>query len=96
MNWEERIKIAEACGAFTKEDRSAADNWVTCACGEQDPRIERDWVDAPLDPALFTLGEDFMEAVDRDDFDGARQTLRLIEARAAELIAEHEREETEK
>ena len=52
MNWHERIARGIRHGGFTGKDKSLAANWVTCACGNQDPRIPRDDEHAPIDDQL--------------------------------------------
>lgn len=92
MTWHERIDAAEKRGEFTLKDRIDAGNWVTCACGEQDERIQRHFGGEPYDAILNRQGTLFMDAVDADDFDAARITLAAIERRAAELLAGHTEE----
>ena len=86
--WWKRIEKAEARGCFTEYDIEAARDWVTCACGEQDPRIPR-WpgYEVPKDPYLKRFGELFYEAVQRGTPDEARGILAKIERRATEVLA---------
>jgi hypothetical protein len=97
MTWWDRIAAAEArffgtdCQpAFTYEDKEAASDWVTCACGEQDARIPREpgLSRRPADDALADLGMDFYAAVIRQDPFEARAVLVKIEHRVAEILAE--------
>jgi hypothetical protein len=99
MTWWDRIKTAEkrfidkdAGYVFTDEDRLAAGDWVTCACGEQNARIPREpgSKGRPADDDLAYLGMDFYSAVTRQDPFGARAVLVKIEHRAAEILAELE------
>lgn len=85
--WEQRIAEATERGTFTAEDRSLSGDWVTCACGQQDPRIERYKDRAPRDEILQTLGWDFYAAVRANDFDEATSILADIESRSAQLIS---------
>lgn len=90
--WHDAIRIARENGSFTKEDRIKANSWVDCACGKQDPRIQRfspahDDVGAPLDSELREYGFEFGDAVNLDDFNNAARLIILIEKRAAEIIA---------
>lgn len=86
MDWNTRIKLAERNGEFTKQDMNDAGNWVTCACGQQDPRIRRDSDGKPEDQRLFDLGAYFSQAVGGDQFNTARETLHAIERRSAKLL----------
>ncbi len=93
MNWHERIDAAEKRGSFTDEDQDLANNWVTCPCGEQDPRIPRaesafHSCGMPLDDELADLGADFSDAVDDNDFIYCRTLLGEIEVRAAIILKE--------
>ena len=104
MTWHERLDAIEARGFPTDEDKQLAENWVTCACGEQDPRIPRfaeDFEDlgyenAPKDALLRDLGLEFFIAIKLSIFNGtfkARRILAASEKRAAEVIADVERGE---
>lgn len=93
LTWIERIRAAEARGMFTQEDRNLAQSWVTCACGQQDPRIPRhkeagDYISIgePKDAELARLGMQFAGDVEDDEIDLARITLDLIEHRAREIL----------
>lgn len=86
--WEDRIIEARERGHFTVEDCKLAGDWVTCACGQQDPRIARDSDGAPVDKQLMNRGCDFFAAVRADDFDEAAALLDEIEKRAAEVLSE--------
>lgn len=88
MNWHERIEAAKRRGGFTDEDQHLTIDWVTCACGEQDMRIKRDYDGRPQDPRLIILGATFCGDVSANDYDEAAITLKLIETRTAELLAE--------
>lgn len=75
------------------DDLSAnAGSWVTCACGNQCRVIPRHTgfmaVGEPKDRTLKILGFDFLDQVTDRDYTAAKQTLRKIEARSVELIAE--------
>jgi hypothetical protein len=92
--WGLRIIAWEVSGERSKEAISAAWNWTTCACGQQDPRIPRHKdFHAPLDWKLQDLGLSFTtiwDGIPRDAFDaspfGAAQCLIAIEKRAAEIL----------
>lgn len=89
MNWHERISMARKRGEFTTSDRRLSGDWVTCACGEQDPRIPR-WPEAgePRDLRLRDLGLNFSILVCQNDFDKAETMLLHIEKRSGEILAE--------
>jgi hypothetical protein len=83
MTWRERIDKAEATGGHTPQDLDDAKDWITCACGEQDPRIPRMlFNNEPYDKVLSKLGSDFYKYVYYNCYDNARITLCQIEARA--------------
>jgi hypothetical protein len=97
--WFKAIEEARVLGEFTYEHHRRANDWTTCACGEQDrriPRYEQDdedetgarvYAGEPKDDDLSALGCRFAWAVDDDDLDGALALLHQIEARAAVVIA---------
>lgn len=87
MTWAERIDAAEQRSAFSEQDRDLAAEWVTCACGEQDPRLPRLYGYVPKDMELRDLGGAFCAAVNEDKFGKARTCLARIEQRAAEILA---------
>ena len=84
--WDLRIRAAEARGSFTEDDRRRATDWVTCACGQQDPRIPRYESGGPVDEQLDTFGLDFAMAVRADNMAGARSLLAKIESRARAVL----------
>jgi len=77
---------------FTREHDRRAMNWVTCACGQQDPRLH-DEDGRPRDPELEILACTFAGYVDEAGGDPrqAMETLLEIEARAVVLLAEMEK-----
>jgi hypothetical protein len=88
MTWRKRIAAARQRGGFTREDKDLAFNWVTCACGEQDPLIPRIYGCKPLDDQLDRLGYLFYDSVALSRFDRAEELLAQIEQRAAQLVAQ--------
>ena len=89
--WWDRIREARERGVFTWEDVNLAATWVTCACGEQDPRIPRNnskTAPHPKDPYLFRLGTAFADYIWHNDIGAAEIALRFIEKRAAEILSE--------
>lgn len=87
--WFARIATArEKGGFFTEEDFARAMDWVTCACGEQDPAIPRGDLNEPLDKDLFDLGDMFSTAIKNDAINHAESILQAIQARAAIVLAE--------
>lgn len=86
FNWFDRIEAARERGHFTDEDREKAEDWTTCACGEQDPCIARSDQGDPVDRRLRSLGIHFAGFVGVDAYDDALLTLHRIEARAKELL----------
>lgn len=87
MNWHERIERAREAGWFSNDDWRLARNYVTCACGEQDPRIPRNELTGqPIDDELAILGMDFYDNVTDGEIDRAGEVLAKIEIRAAEIL----------
>jgi hypothetical protein len=85
-----------------KDAYDLANNWVTCACGNQCTTIKR-WKDGcPEDRVLEALGRNFMRAIDelRDShadndrqgiaqsLEWAKDTLASLEHRAEQLLKE--------
>lgn len=89
MNWFERIEAARKRGYFTYDDRLAANEWPTCACGEQDEAIPRAAGHGrPRDPLLRVFGGQFAQEVASNEFGSALATLHQIEQRATEVLEE--------
>lgn len=86
MNWHDRIPVARKRGGFTEKDRNDARRWPTCACGKSDPRIERKPDGMPVDAELSSLGLEFDEQIDGDDYDFAQIILDAIERREQEIL----------
>ena len=78
--------------AFTLKHRAEAYDFVTCACGKQDPRIPRygegDLYETgtPKDKQLKYLGRDFATDVCYNRPYNAMRTLFKIEQRSAEIL----------
>jgi len=85
--WGTIIIQAEHEGSFSEEARRQSEDWTTCACGQQDPRLHDEDGGTPLDRDLVKLGLNFEEAVADDDFLQAALTLIAIERTAIELLA---------
>lgn len=64
-----------------------ADDWVTCACGNQCAIIPRYSAGGPRDDTLRHLGLKFSDNIYDADWPAAKQTLSLIESRATLLIS---------
>lgn len=64
-----------------------AHDWPTCAVGDQCESIPRNDSYEPLDAELSRLGRHFYVEVREKEWEWAKATLSLIEARAAVLIA---------
>ena len=89
MNWADRIALARDTGSFTDDDCTLAHDWVTCACGEQDPRIPRDNVERhPHDTEIADYGFDFCNAVENNRPDDAAEILGKIETRATQILTD--------
>lgn len=88
MNWTERIAAAKTNGGFTEADIRLASDWVTCACGEQDLRIRRDFCGAPLDLELADYGRRFGYAVANHTPNSAAILLAKIETRTAQVLSD--------
>lgn len=98
-DWWDRLDELETCGdARAVEIYALTRDWVTCACGRQDPRLH-ELGGAPWDSELADLGIKFPSAIRRGVFldcvllppekrnlSGARNILIAIEKRSAELL----------
>lgn len=73
---------------FDWQIRVRAGGWPTCACGEMDPRIERNERGRPLDDILCGLGLEFCRQVEDQDPLRARKIMAKIEKREGELLAD--------
>lgn len=73
---------------FTWPVYERALGWITCACGKQDKRIPRGPGGKPEDSRLTELGGSFAYHVGMDQIAGAERTLRAIERRAVEVLAQ--------
>lgn len=85
--WRKAILEAMRSGHFTDAQANKAEDWTTCACGEQDPRIPRLFESrAPEDSKLRRLGSVFSVAVREDEVETAAELLDQIEERAAIVL----------
>jgi hypothetical protein len=75
--------ITESEVADAQDD---ANNWVTCACGNQCSIIPRDEDGEPWDNTLSDLGSDFSYEIDDCKWKDALKILNKIEKRSALLI----------
>jgi hypothetical protein len=93
FNWWLAIQYAEKTQDSDFKDQLAhlASDWVTCACGNQCAIIPRHFTGAPEDDVLYEEGKNFYEYVESEDWAKAKETLKKIEERSAEVIAETER-----
>jgi hypothetical protein len=99
-HWGLRIIYAELDGGFDDDDECDASQWLSCACGKLDDHIEvvpegtNKAPNSPIDRILFTLGNDFANAVEENpdrsenvcQFYESAQILIKIEARSIELL----------
>lgn len=108
INWNtviDRMEAGDYDGDDYDEWDERANDWVTCACGNQCEAIPRGYTGAPKDAELFRLGGQFPvtlevlhEAVEvgqgkaslKVSADVARQCLADIERRSSEILAEME------
>lgn len=78
--------------SFTHEEyeewRTAADNWVTCACGNQCDELERNEMGQPYDGNLYKLGLQFSWRIHQKMPKHARRILTQIERRTQQLLKE--------
>lgn len=81
-----KVLSAEPTEEQWEEMRGLAQNWITCACGNQCDIIPRRKNGRPKDIELFWLGLDFLYYISMYDLKSAKQTLSKIEERSAYLI----------
>lgn len=92
-NWGKRILRAHAFGSFALEDYDRANAWITCACGELDPRIPRygggefksdslfhAMTGEPKDWKLAKLGTAFAYTVNPQKYLQTRKAARILVA----------------
>ena len=84
----EKAKRNKARGMqpFTYSEMNKGNDWVTCACGRQDKRLERYENGEPLDAELARLGGQFSNDLDAQEPADAARTLAAIEKRAAQIL----------
>lgn len=93
FDWWEFLDLADA-GKIAKHSPEhdvaggLALGWTTCACGAQCAVIPRHKNGKPKDMELTRLGSNFYAHIRFGEWKSARATLRAIEARSAQLIAE--------
>lgn len=80
-NWTEEEQ------SYVENLQNQAEDWVTCACGNECAIIPRTY-DGPDDYELNDLGCEFSSNIDDLDIEAAVSTLDAIENRSAELIKE--------
>lgn len=105
--WGKRIIKAEKRGRFTENDSEMVADWMTCACGKQDPRIPRldfetcianrslGCLGAPADSELREKGVIFYNHIKEHRFVDAARTLVKIEKRASIVLRMAQQQEKE-
>jgi hypothetical protein len=89
FDWNKFLDKAIAGDTTRNEEAKAellANDWVTCACGNQCAIIPRDEEGEPIDEELQELGNDFSNHINDKDWEGAKRCLVDIESRSALLI----------
>lgn len=90
FNWHAFLELAIEDAITGQESLDAideAEDWVTCACGNQCALIPRDPNHgSPLDEKLRELGVNFMLAIGSCDYQGAKIILTRIEQRSSEIL----------
>lgn len=90
FDWNKALDREHISGEQWIEMEMKAEQWVTCACGNQCDAIPRHEFGEPLDAALSTLGgsDAFLRAIYDRDANQAKVWLSLIEFRAAQILQE--------
>ena len=88
FDWNEFLNKKHISKREWKEAEVLSSNWVTCACGNQCDIIPREFGGNPKDLQLACFGLDFNFQIKQRDIEEAKDTLRLIEERSAQVIAE--------
>lgn len=83
--WRKAIARAKERGYFLSSQIERADNWTTCACGEQNRQLV-DEGGEPRDSELRRLGRLFCIHILNHRPGAAKKTLCQIERHAAELL----------
>lgn len=88
FNWNEFLNKENISEEEWIEAEELAENWVTCACGNQCDVIPRDYFGEPKDWELFELGHNFAKVIESKNISSAKEILKGIEERSAYLINE--------
>lgn len=88
FNWNKFLNQEEINENEWLNAESLAENWVTCACGNQCDVIPRDEYGMPLDYDLIHIGLLFYYDIQERNNKGAKIRLADIEKRSAQLIKE--------
>ena len=83
MNWDARLTRAEERGEFSPKDKRLAQQWTTCAVGENRGRYDESPSQMEATPradGLDSLGCTFYGAISRDNIFAARAIYDRIQA----------------
>ena len=83
-----KAKIEDLPTYSNKELSEKSISWITCACGNQCSVIERYDSGIPKDKVLYTLGKNFNDYINKQQWKKAKKCLDKIEKQASKLIAE--------
>lgn len=88
FDWNEFLNKENITEEEWDNSTKLAQDWVTCACGNQCDIIPRNDDGDPKDWELTTLGYAFFKHIESRRIDDAKQILKAIEKRSAYLIDE--------
>lgn len=84
--WLEDAMQGKHSFADWEEANELAEDWVTCACGNQCKLIPRTSAGEPLDDMLIRLGVQFSSHIRNLEYVKAKKTLAAIERRSAQIL----------
>lgn len=88
FDWNEFLNRKNITQTDWRRAYRLADNWVTCACGNQCDIIPKRYDGAPVDRLLRFYGVEFFIYIRGEDKNSAIEVLKKIEERSAILIKE--------
>lgn len=93
FDWNQWLDDAIKCDPDSishAEAKDRAEDWTTCACGNQCADLPRKSDGRPKDDNLMMLGLSFVDFITDGSWGLAKRTLAAIEARSSFLLAQME------
>lgn len=90
IDWEAVLSDAIKTSHLDSHFKNQGWIWATCACGQQDARIQRNNIGEPKDRLLFIMGNDFSQYIEEGQYQEALETFYMIQERSAEILEQLE------